>query len=243
MTQQERTCASRALIVEGAIREFGQYGYERASINRICTENGISKGRMFHQFKNKEEIFRASVEDCYEGLTAYMQAFAPVPDRTLAENFHSYFQHRQNYFLERPYAPLLMYEVVQHPPAFFKQMSFSIREQFERQNLQLLREIFTHSSQTMDVVDPELALQTFHIASYFIHLHIGYPNWDVHGDMRAVSERSLEMFDNVIHMLLYGVLPRHAGEPEPMPGEGAAAVPMRSIEKTPQGPAGPDLQE
>lgn len=57
MTQEERTRISRELILEGAIREFSRHGYADASINRICTENEISKGRLFHHFQNKEDIF------------------------------------------------------------------------------------------------------------------------------------------------------------------------------------------
>ena len=59
MTQEERTRISRELILEGAIREFSRHGYADASINRICTENEISKGRLFHHFQNKEELLEA----------------------------------------------------------------------------------------------------------------------------------------------------------------------------------------
>ena len=42
MTQEERTRISRELILEGAIREFSRHGYADASINRFCTDNGMS---------------------------------------------------------------------------------------------------------------------------------------------------------------------------------------------------------
>lgn len=63
-------------------------------------------------------------------------------------------------------------------------------------------------------------MRAFHIASYFIHLHVGYPNWDPEKDMTSVAEHSLAVFDQVVHMLLYGILPRQNGES--MPENGAS---------------------
>ena len=87
MTQEERTRISRELILEGAIREFSRHGYADASINRICTENEISKGRLFHHFQNKEDIFFAAVQLCYDGMVVYMEAYAPDPSKSLSQNF------------------------------------------------------------------------------------------------------------------------------------------------------------
>lgn len=44
-------------ILEVAIREFADKGFERASTNEIVKEAGISKGILFHYFKNKKTLF------------------------------------------------------------------------------------------------------------------------------------------------------------------------------------------
>lgn len=59
-------------------------------------------------------------------------------------------------------------------------------------------------------------MQAFHVASYFIHLHVGYPNWNPEKDMRPVTEHSLEVFDQIVRMLLYGILPRRDGPSTPL---------------------------
>ena len=205
--------------MEGAIREFSRHGYADASINRICTDNGISKGRLFHHFQNKEDIFLAAGQLCYDGLVAYMESYAPDPSKPLSQNFHDYFQHRQQYFTEHPYRPLLMGSAsVRRPSEFFQAKMAQIRERFEQDNLQKLQEILEHSAQSVVPMDRSLALRAFHIASYFIHLHVGYPNWDPEKDMTPVAEHSLAVFDQVVHMLLYGILPRQSGETLPENG-------------------------
>ena len=221
MTQEERTRISRELILEGAIREFSRHGYADASINRICTENEISNGRLFHHFQNKEDIFFAAVQLCYDGMVVYMEAYAPDPSKSLSQNFHDYFQHRQQYFTEHPYRPLLMGSPsVRRPSEFFQAKMGQVRERFEQDNLRKLQEILEHSAQSVVPMDQGLALRAFHIASYFIHLHVGYPNWDPEKDMTSVAEHSLAVFDQVVHMLLYGILPRQNGES--MPENGAS---------------------
>ena len=44
-------------ILEVAIREFADKGFEKASTNEIVKEAGISKGILFHYFQNKKNLF------------------------------------------------------------------------------------------------------------------------------------------------------------------------------------------
>ena len=44
-------------ILNAAIKEFAQKGYDSASTNEIVKEAGISKGLLFHYFKIKSSYF------------------------------------------------------------------------------------------------------------------------------------------------------------------------------------------
>jgi TetR/AcrR family transcriptional regulator len=44
-------------ILNAALKEFAKHGYEKASTNEIVKEANISKGLLFHYFKNKKELF------------------------------------------------------------------------------------------------------------------------------------------------------------------------------------------
>lgn len=44
-------------ILNAALQEFAQNGYDKASTNKIVQKAGISKGLLFHYFKNKKELF------------------------------------------------------------------------------------------------------------------------------------------------------------------------------------------
>ncbi|WHY00670.1 TetR/AcrR family transcriptional regulator [Neobacillus sp. DY30] len=52
-------------IINAAIKEFAQKGYDNASTNEIVKEAGISKGLLFHYFQNKKQLFFFLFDYCY----------------------------------------------------------------------------------------------------------------------------------------------------------------------------------
>ena len=47
----------RDKIINAAIAEFAENGYEKASTNEIVKNAGISRGLLYHYFKDKEELY------------------------------------------------------------------------------------------------------------------------------------------------------------------------------------------
>ncbi len=54
-------------IIRIAGQEFAAKGYERASLNEIIDEAGISKGSLYYYFENKEDLFSTVVESVTTG--------------------------------------------------------------------------------------------------------------------------------------------------------------------------------
>lgn len=55
-------------ILDACIHELAEKGYEQASTNTIVKEAGISKGILFHYFKNKRGLFLYVVDYCFRTL-------------------------------------------------------------------------------------------------------------------------------------------------------------------------------
>lgn len=53
-------------ILNAAMKEFAKQGYEKASTNEIVKESEISKGLLFHYFKNKKQLFLYLYDYCVE---------------------------------------------------------------------------------------------------------------------------------------------------------------------------------
>jgi len=55
--------ARRREILAGARACFARYGYEGATVRRLEEETGLSRGAIFHHFRDKDSLFLAVAED------------------------------------------------------------------------------------------------------------------------------------------------------------------------------------
>jgi TetR/AcrR family transcriptional regulator, transcriptional repressor of aconitase len=55
--------ARRRQILAGARTCFARHGYEGATVRRLEEETGLSRGAIFHHFRDKESLFLAVAED------------------------------------------------------------------------------------------------------------------------------------------------------------------------------------
>src|SRR3989440_12957836 len=60
---QHQLDARRQEILAGARACFARYGYEGATVRRLEEEIGLSRGAIFHHFRDKDSLFFAVAED------------------------------------------------------------------------------------------------------------------------------------------------------------------------------------
>jgi AcrR family transcriptional regulator len=70
---QDQLDARRSEILAGARTCFARYGYEGATVRRLETETGLSRGAIFHHFRDKESLFLAVA---HEDATAMAETVA-----------------------------------------------------------------------------------------------------------------------------------------------------------------------
>lgn len=63
-------------IILAAIREFGEFGYDAASVNRIIKASKTSKGTFYHYFKDKKELYFTIAETSAEIKREYFMRLA-----------------------------------------------------------------------------------------------------------------------------------------------------------------------
>jgi len=81
---QQRSEETRARIMEAAIKLFSTRGYNKASVDNICEEAGISKGAFYHHFKSKQELFLALLDGWLQFVDNAIEA---TKDKTVPETF------------------------------------------------------------------------------------------------------------------------------------------------------------
>jgi AcrR family transcriptional regulator len=59
LTREQSQAATREKLLEAARANFARHGYSATSIDRIADEAGFSKGAVYSNFRNKEDLFLA----------------------------------------------------------------------------------------------------------------------------------------------------------------------------------------
>jgi AcrR family transcriptional regulator len=55
-TQAERRALSRDALLESAARGLSRYGYGNLTLEQVATDAGYTRGAIYHQFKDKEDL-------------------------------------------------------------------------------------------------------------------------------------------------------------------------------------------
>ncbi|MDH6193798.1 AcrR family transcriptional regulator [Mycobacterium frederiksbergense] len=86
----DHLAARRRQILDGARRCFAQYGYESATVRRLEETIGLSRGAIFHHFKDKDTLFfelaredaeRMADVTAHEGLIGVMRNMLAAPEQ------------------------------------------------------------------------------------------------------------------------------------------------------------------
>lgn len=138
MKREERNALSRTKILNVAMREFSAKGYEGASLNTVWAENAISKGIIYHYFKDKDELYLLCVNQCFEELTAYLKAYVKTLSGTPAQQLGMYFAARAHFFAENPLHLGIFCDAVFQPPVKLETAIADCRRDFDALNISVL---------------------------------------------------------------------------------------------------------
>lgn len=80
-TQAERLAATRAALVKEARLLFATEGYEAAGTEEIVKRAKVTRGALYHHFKDKRDLFEAVVTEVAQGIAGTIDEMAePAPD-------------------------------------------------------------------------------------------------------------------------------------------------------------------
>lgn len=195
MKREEKNFMSLQKIVENATQEFARQGYGRSSVNTICHTGDISKGVLYHYFKDKDELYLACLQSCFDRLTAALREKA-TPDISLDR----YFDARLAFFEQNPQLLALFCEAVISPPAHLQKAVGEIKAQFDALNVSVLTALLEKLPLRSDVTVDE-TVEVFRLYQDFVNVRYQKENltkdkWNQH---EQICKRSLRI-------LLYGVV-------------------------------------
>lgn len=202
MRKQEKTQRTRERILEAALAEFGTKTYDSASINSICSASGLSKGLLYHNFKNKDDLYLHCVALCYENMMRYIREKEAALGAPQAD-IQALLSVRQSFLTEHPYYSNIFFNTILQPPRHLISQIRAIRREFDTFNAGHF-EAFLRRIPLREGISVETALEYF---VTFSEMYNGYfrsqaeQMEDYKSLIHAHEERMTEIFD----IMLYGI--------------------------------------
>lgn len=196
MKRTERTELTVSKIQEAALEEFGVNGYAGGTINNIC-KRGINKGLIYHNFKNKDELFLVCLENSCKKLVSLIEESGPALDQL------QYMKLRMRFFTEYPNEAHIFFEAVLQPQEKLRDRIKRILEPFEEINEKIYRRIVSDIT-LRDGVTEEDAINHFRLMQrmfngYFSSSAYRYMTLD-----KQIREHEMNL-PRLLDFMLYGI--------------------------------------
>ena len=205
MDRESKNEISKERILMAALEEFGQNDFNTASTNTMCKNHQISKGLLFHYYKNKDEIFLLCVKKCFTDLSNYLKNNYVKKESVVEENLNNYFKIRFNFFSEFPYYAQIFRTATFNSPTHLIDDIRELKKTLRHTNEVILLDM-------LESIDIKEGFEKRNVA-YTILEFADYLQVKQRVKAEEVSEKEINMlFDeqnkeliNMITMLFYGV--------------------------------------
>jgi AcrR family transcriptional regulator len=205
MNREEKNELSKEKIINACIKEFGTNEYVAASLNNICKNNNISKGLLFHYYKNKEELFLLCAERCFQDLSKYLEENFQWRGKGINEELNSYLNKRFEFFKEYSYYNQIFISAVFNPPEGLEEDIKAIKKVLDDTNKKFLSKIL-EDSHLKDNIDKNTALNM--ILDFGSYLQLKFKSLykerkDQCADLIAEQDKA---FKDMLNIFLYGII-------------------------------------
>jgi AcrR family transcriptional regulator len=130
--QEARSERSRAQILEAALKMFSSVGYHGTSMRDIAREAGVSTGNVYHQFPDKERLFRALLDQYFAAIASpdfpFNKALGAFPVDLEALALAA----RESVQQYRRYVSLIYVDVVEFDGTHIRKFYADMASRFER---------------------------------------------------------------------------------------------------------------
>lgn len=206
MDQKTKSAASRAQILDAAVKEFASINYEKASINQICRDGQITKGRLYYYFESKDQLYLAAVEHCLKKLETHLHSFSPEPGLPMEENILRFFAHWQEFWKQDASLLRFMGRAQEAPPDHLRTEINQTRLEFRKHgSLDVLQELFRLYFPNDENRQRLFALIS-NVAIEYIFMYVGMMQMNYADRHPDFFTWQTQMFQTLLHIFLHGCM-------------------------------------
>jgi AcrR family transcriptional regulator len=102
LTAERRRQQTREYLLHAAAQVFAERGFHEATIDEVASAAGFTKGAVYSNFKNKEDLFLALLEDAYAKDTAAIKQTLGASDVPPEARLGDFVQMMRNEMAQMP---------------------------------------------------------------------------------------------------------------------------------------------
>ncbi|MDU3324161.1 TetR/AcrR family transcriptional regulator [Clostridium sp.] len=197
MKKSEKTELTRKKILMAAITEFGTNGYDSSKLNNLCNDNGISKGLIYHNFNNKDDIYLNCVDYSIHSFIDFMKA------QKVGSDLQKYMSLRFNFFEENPLICRIFFEAILQPPKHLICDINEIKKDLDKMN----KEIYMSALNKLnlrDGVSQEEAIEYYSIMQEMFNGYFSSSAYSNAAFSNVVNEHEVKL-SKIFDFMLYGI--------------------------------------
>lgn len=204
MKREEKNALSRQRILDAAMEEFSRSGYNSASMNTICSKNAISKGNIYHYYKDKDELYLLCVEKCFDAITDYLSEAVETLTGNAEQRLGSYFDARLRFFAANPICLGIFASAAFAPPVNLVEKIAKRRDKFDTLNISVLTRLL-QSEPLRKGLSIEAVIRDFGMYMDFFNLHFK-SELSTQESATVILREHEERCHRQLNILLYGVI-------------------------------------
>ena len=187
MKREEKNALSKQKILDAAMEEFSRRGYEGASLNTVWAEKSISKGIIYHYFKDKDELYLLCVKSCFDAFTAYLKTASDSLTGTVRNRLQDYFNARLRFFSENPEYLGIFIDASFHPLEKLLPQISTLRQEFDTLNTSVLTELLK-AEPLRPGLSVELVVNDFRMYMDYFNMHFKAASCDTYSQEDLLRE-------------------------------------------------------
>lgn len=200
MNREEKNMLRRQQIIGSAIAEFGVNSYAEASLNTICRNGNISKGIIYHYFKDKDELYLVCVTECFNKLTTFLNS-EEITFCNAEQAIEKYIDLRHQFFKENPDYSNIFTNALLQPPKHLIEEIKEIKAKLDQYNINFYKQVLKNVRLKSDVSHEE-AIEYFLIFQESFNYY--FQN-KVYGDFRLLIDEHELKLSKLLKIIFYGI--------------------------------------
>ena len=204
MKREQKNLLSRQKIVDSALAEFGKKSYAESSLNNICTANGISKGIIYHYFKDKDELYLICIQECFNALMAYLSDLEFPQNGDTLKTLQCYFDARLSFFGSKPLLFKIFCDAIEIPPFHLKEAIAEIKKDFDVFNMMVLTKLLEQAKLRRNINIEDAVSNFCRFQDYFNFRY--QKEFESSLKDKSLPKRHEENCQRFLDILLYGMI-------------------------------------